>query len=92
MRLLWNPGVLHLGSMLSFICCTILDIELVESISIETLPSELRKTVAFLSLTSYSSDLGLDKSFQIMFLLQSESRSLFERLSLTDSALSVLGV
>lgn len=84
--------MLHLGSMLSFICCTILDIELVESISIETLPSELRKTVAFLSLTSYSSDLGLDKSFQIMFLLQSESRSLFERLSLTDSALSVLGV
>lgn len=84
--------MLHLGSTLSFICCTILDIELVESISIETLPSELRKTVAFLSLTSYSSDLGLDKSFQIMFLLQSESRSLFERLSLTDSALSVLGV
>lgn len=84
--------MLHLGSTLSFICCTILDIELVESISIETLPSELRKTVAFLSLTSYSSDLGLDKSFRIMFLLQSESRSLFERLSLTDSALSVLGV
>ena len=45
MRLLWNPGVLHLGSTLSFICCTILDIERVKSISIETLPSELRKTV-----------------------------------------------
>lgn len=84
--------MLHLGSTLSFICCTILDIERVKSISIETLPSELRKTVEFLSLTSCSSDLGLDKSFQIMFLLQSESRSLFEHLGLTDSALSVLGV
>ena len=92
MRLLWNPGVLYLGSMLSFICCTILDIELIESISIETLPSEFRKAVEFLSLASYSSDLGLDKSFQIMFLLQTESRSLFERLGLTESALSVLGV
>lgn len=53
--------MLHLGSRLSFIYCIILDVELVESISIEALPSEFRKAAEFLSLTSYSSDLGLDK-------------------------------
>ena len=64
----------------SLICHTVLDVELVEFISIQTLLSYFRKTTKSLSLPNYSPGLVLGTSFHLMLLLHYESKSLYKHL------------